>query len=234
VVADADLRGLELTVPKPASVAGRVVLRARNTPPADGLTQVTIRLTSIEHDALHRNGAWYVVQPDGDGGFTFPEVRPGAYQITGSVREPTTSWFPDTISVAGRDVTFDPVDIKAGQTVRDVFVTLTDRRASLGGTVVDEAGRPAARAPVFVYTKDLRSRTPAGYCLAMGYSSDDGDYVVKGLRPASYRVAALSHVEFAVWFEPGFFEQLDPTAAAVSIVGEAQAILNVRVGSAYR
>ena len=234
VVADADLRGLELTVPKPASVAGRLVLRGRTTPPADGLTQVTMRLTSIEHDALHRHGAWYVVQADGDGRFTFPEVRPGSYQITGNLREPTSSWFLDTVSVAGRDVTFDPVDIKAGQTLTDVVVTLTDRRASLAGTVVDEAGRPAARAAVFVYAKDPRSRTPAGYRLAIGYSSDDGDYVVKGLRPGTYRVAALSHVEFAAWFEPGFFDQLDPTATAVSIVGEGQTILTVRVRSADR
>jgi protocatechuate 3,4-dioxygenase beta subunit len=234
VVADADLRGLELTVPKPASVAGRLVLRGRTTPPADGLTQVTIRLTSIEHDALHRNGAWYAAQVDGDGRFTFPEVQPGSYQIAGSFREPTPSWFLDSVSVAGRDVTFDPVDLEAGQTLTDVFVTLTDRRASLAGTAVDEAGRPAARAAVFVYAKDPRSRKPAGYRLAMGYSSHDGDYVVKGLRPGSYRVAARSNVEFGAWFEPGFFDQLDPAATAVSIVGEGQAILDVRVRSSDR
>ena len=234
VVADGDLRGLDLTVPKPASVAGRLVLRGRTTPPADAPTQVTMRLTSIEHDALHRQGAGYVVQADGDGRFTFPEVRPGSYQITGGFREPTTSWFLDRASVAGRDVTFDPVDITAGQTLTDVFVTLTDRRASLAGTVVDLAGRPAARATVLVYAKDPRSRTPAGYRLAIGYSSEDGDYVVKGLRPGTYRVAALSNVEFAAWFAPGFFDQLDHTATAVSIVGEGQTIRTVHARSADR
>jgi hypothetical protein len=233
VVTEADLRGLELTVPKQASVAGQLVLRGRTTPPAGGLTQATMRLTPIEHDALNRRGAGYVVQVDGDGRFTFPEVRPGSYQIAGSFREPTP-WFLDTVSFAGRDVTLDPVTITAGQSVTDVLVTLTDRRASLAGTVLDEAGRPASRAAVFVYAKDPRSRTPAGYRLAIGYSSEDGDYVVKGLRPGTYRVATLPHVEFAAWFEPGFFDQLDPTATDVSIVGEEQAILNVRVRSARR
>jgi protocatechuate 3,4-dioxygenase beta subunit len=233
VVGDADVSGLELTVPKPASVAGHLVLHGRTDPPAGGLTQATMRLTPTEHDALNRHGAGYVVQVDGDGRFTFPEVRPGSYQIAGSFRQPTP-WFLDTVSVAGRDVTFDPVDIKAGQAVSDVLVTLTDRRASLAGTVVDEAGRPAARATVFVYAKDPRSRTPAGYRLAIGYSSDDGDYVVKGLRPGTYRVATLPQVEFASWFEPGFFDQLDPTATTASIVGERQTILTVRVRSAER
>jgi CBS domain-containing protein len=133
-----------------------------------------------------------------------------------------------------RDVTFDPVTITPGQTVTDVLVTLTDRRASLAGTVVDEAGRPASRAAVLVYAKDPRSRTPAGYRLAISYSSEDGDYVVKGLRPGAYRVATRSQVEFAAWFEPGFFDQLDSNATEVSIVGEGQTILNIRVRSADR
>jgi protocatechuate 3,4-dioxygenase beta subunit len=232
-VGDADVQGLELTVSKPASVAGQLVLRGRTDPPAGGLTQATMRLTPIAHDAMHRRGAAYVVRVDGDGRFSFPEVRPGSYQIAGSFREPTP-WFLDTVSVAGRDVTFDPVAISAGQTVTEVLVTLTDRRASLAGTVVDEAGRPVARAAVLVYAKDPRSRSPAGYRLAIGYSSADGDYVVKGLRPGAYRVATLSHVEFAAWFEPGFFDQLDAAATEVSIAGDGQTILNARVRSADR
>src|SRR4029453_5583760 len=60
VVADADLRGLELTVPKPASVAGQLVLRGGTDPPAGGLTQATMRLTPIETDALDRPGAGLV------------------------------------------------------------------------------------------------------------------------------------------------------------------------------
>ncbi len=234
VVGDADLRGLELTVPKPASVAGRLVLRDRTTPPAGGLTQVTMRLTSIEHDALNRRGAGYAVQVDGDGRFTFPEVRPGSYQITGSVREPTTSWFLDTVSVAGRDVTFDPVDITAGQIVTDVFVTLTDRRASLAGTVVDEAGRPAARAAVFVYAKDPRSRTPRDIAWPSATRPMTVTTWSRACAPVPIGSPRCPHVEFAAWFEPGFFDQLDPTATAVSIVGEGQTILNVRVRSADR
>jgi hypothetical protein len=226
-VADADVRGLELTVPKPASVAGQLVLRSGPNSPAAALTQAMVRLEPIEHDALRR-GFVYVVKPDGDGRFTFPEVKPGSYQISGSFIEPTP-FVLDAVTVAGREVTFDPVAITAGQAMTDVRVTLTDRLARLVGTVVDAAGRPAPRAAVIVYANDPRSRRPVGYRLAVGYSTADGDYVVKGLRPGTYRVAVLATWEFAEWFEPGYFERLDPAATDLTIAGEGQSIRNLRV-----
>lgn len=230
VVRGDDLRNVELAVPKPATVSGQVVARGQTAPAAGTLEQINVFLAPAEHGALNRRGSGHLVRPDADGRFTFPEVRPGSYRITGS---PSTlmPWFLDAVTAAGRDVTFDSVDLKPGQALSDVAITFTDRRASLAGTVLDEADKPAPEFLILVYADDPHSRMGLARRVHVGRASPDGDYVITGIRPGTYRVATLRNVEFGAWFEEGFLDRLDPGRPAVTIAGDGQTILNLRVRS---
>ena len=172
-------------------------------------------------------------KPDADGRFVLENVWPGAYRITAGAREPAT-WFTDAVTLAGRDVALDPIDIAPRQSVRDVLVTLTNRRASLAGTVLDETGEPAPEFLILLYPTEPRHWTVHAQRMRVTRATPDGDYTITGLRPGTYRIATLRDVEFGAWFEPAFLRQLEPKSILVSIAGDGQTILNLRVPSADR
>jgi protocatechuate 3,4-dioxygenase beta subunit len=233
VVRGDDLRNVRLAVPKAAAVTGRLVMRGRSDPPADALAQATVHLEPTEHGALTWRRGGYLAPPAADGSFAFPEVRPGTYRLRAFLRAPTT-WFLDTAIMAGRDVAATPIEITPALNVSDVVVTMTDRWPSLAGTVVDDAGQPAPGTTIVLYPKDPRDRTPLTYRLRIGFTTADGDYVILGVRPGAYRVASVRNLAFAAWFEDGFLDRIDPTATTVSIAGDGQTILNLRVRSTDR
>ena len=231
VVPEDSLRNIELAVPRAATLGGQLVMRGRTDPPAAALAQATVHLQPTEHGALTSRSGGYLARPAGDGTFSFPEVRPGTYRLFAVLRYPTT-WFLDTITLAGRDVTSVPVEVTPAMKASDIVVTMSDRWPSLAGTVVDDAGQPAARSTIVLYPKDPRDRTPIRFRLRVGFTTPDGDYSVLGVRPGEYRVAAVRNLAFATWFEDGFFDRIDPLATSITIAGEGQKILNLRVPSA--
>ena len=233
VVRDDDVRGVQFAVPKQASVTGQVVARGRSEPAAGTLEQFTVLLTPVAHDAFNERGNAHVVRPDADGRFTFPEVRPGSYRIIASPRA-LLPWFLESVTAGARDVTFDSVDLRPGQALSDVVIALTDRRASLAGTVLDETDKPAPEFLLIVYADDVRYRTGPARRIHFGRASADGDYVITGIRPGTYRVATLRTVPVGAWSEEGFLDRLDPQTTKVTIAGEGQTILNLRVRSTDR
>jgi hypothetical protein len=52
------------------------------------------------------------------------------------IARPDATWFLDSVTLAGRDVLVDAIDVRAGETVTDVVATLTQHRGSLAGTVL--------------------------------------------------------------------------------------------------
>lgn len=233
VVRDDDVRGVQLAARKPASVTGQLVARGRTGPATGTLQQFNVSLMPVEHDALSLRGSGHLARPDADGRFTFPEVRPGSYRLVASPRAPLP-WFLDTVTAGARDVTFDSLDLGPGQALSDVVITLTDRRASLAGTVLDETDKPAPEFLLLVYAEDVRYRLGPARRIHLGRASPDGDYVITGIRPGTYRVATLRNAQFGAWFEEGFLDRLDPEATKVSIAGDGQTILNLRVRSTDR
>ena len=234
VVANADLSGVVLEVPEAARIEGQIVLRGKADAGPTVLERVEIRVSPAQPRAvLTRYAGPRSAKPDADGRFVLENVWPGAYRITAGAREPAT-WFTDAVTLAGRDVALDPIDIAPGQSVKDVLVTLTDRRASLAGTVLDETGEPAPEFLILLYPTESRHWTVHAQRMRVTRATPDGDYTITGLRPGAYRIATLRDVEFGAWFEPAFLRQLEPTSILVSIAGDGQTILNLRVPSADR
>ena len=233
VVANADLSGVVLAVPEVARIEGQVVLRGKPDAGSTVLERIEIRASVATESVLTRYASPRSAKPDADGRFVLENVWPGAYRITAGARESVT-WFTDAVTLAGRDVALDPIDIAPGQSVKDVLVTLTDRRASLAGTVLDETGEPAPEFLILLYPTESRHWTVHAQRMRVTRATPDGDYTITGLRPGTYRIATLRDVEFGAWFEPAFLRQLEPTSILVSVAGDGQTILNLRVPSADR
>ena len=234
VVAGTDLEGVAPQVPRLASVEGQVVFRGRRDPAAGMATTTEIRLSPVRQTALTRAVGTFTATPDANGRFALENVWPGDYRLTVRILQQPTTWVTEAVTLAGRDVALDGVDVAAGKAVKDVVVTLTDRRASLAGTVLDENGEAATEFLVLLYPTESRYWTVQAQRMGVTRATPDGDYVITGLRPGSYRLVTLRDVEFGAWFDPGFLRGLEPTSTPVSITGDGQTILNLRVRSADR
>jgi carboxypeptidase family protein len=233
VVTGADLQGVVLEMPRAASVEGQVVFRGRAEPAAGTAGAIEIRLSPVAHTALTRLVGPYTARPDATGRFVLADVWPGAYRISARITGPAT-WFTEAVTLGGRDMPLDGLDVPAGQSVKDVLVTLTDRRASLAGTVLDETGEPAPEFLLLLYPTESRDGTVDAQRIHVTRATPDGDYTITGVRAGSYRIVTLRDVEFGAWFDPGFLRGLEPKAIPVSIAGDGQTILNLRVPSADR
>jgi hypothetical protein len=228
VVANDDLTGVVLEVTKSATVRGGVVLRGNGDPGPALMGRVEVRLDPAHHGALTRYLGPYIVRPAPSGRFELPAVAPGSYHLSAGLRDQPPTWFIDSVTLAGRDVLVDTIDVKGGETVTDVVATLTQHRGSLAGTVLTGTGESVPGAAVLVYPVDERYRVLNAQRIRYAVASPDGDYVAAGLRPGEYRVATLVDVEIGAWYEPGFLRQLDPTAVQVSFAADEQKILKLR------
>ena len=59
----------------------------------------------------------YIVSPDANGRFELPAVAPGSYHLSAGLREQPPTWFLDSVTLDGRDLLVDTLDVKPGQTV---------------------------------------------------------------------------------------------------------------------
>ena len=228
MVADADVNGVVLEVPKSGMVRGEVVLRSKTDPGPALVGRVEVRLEPAHHDALTRYVGPYTVSPDASGRFELPAIAPGTYHLSAGFREQPPTWFLESVTLGGRDLLVDTLDVRPGQTVIGAIATLTQYRSSLAGTLLTGTGEPVPGAAVLVYPVDERYRGLNARRMRYAATSPDGDYVAAGLRPGDYRVATLVDVEFGAWYEPEFLRQLDATAVQVSIAADEQKILNLR------
>ncbi len=123
---------------------------------------------------------------DDSGGFSFPKVAPGSYQITVQ-REGYL-----TLS-AGRvgDYKMPPVfSVGSGQTIGSFVYRMTPAGVVSGKVKFDDA-EPAVNVAVQLY-RSYYERGRHGYAAAASTRTDDrGEYRVHGLEPGTYYVAAL-------------------------------------------
>jgi hypothetical protein len=181
-----------------------------------------------DEDALTRYLQPHAVRPDAAGRFEIAAVAPGSYHLSAALRERLRAWFLDAVTLGGRDLLAEPLNVKAGQAVNGATATLTQHRGSLAGTLLDESGGPVPGAAVLVYPLDARYRGLSPQRIRYVVSSPFGDYTATGLRPGHYRVATLVGVELGAWYDAEVLREID-AAVPVSIDATRQTILNLRV-----
>jgi hypothetical protein len=205
------------------------VLHGRGPAGPGLLGRVEVRLEPARHDALTRHLQPHTVRPNAAGRFEIAAVAPGSYHLSAALRGQPQTWFLDAVTLGGRDLLVDPLDVKAGQAVTGAVATLTQHRGSLAGTLLDETGEPVPGAAVLVYPVDERYRGLSAQRIRYEVGSPDGDYTVTGLRSGDYRVATLAGVEVGAWYDAEVLREIDAAAVPVSIDGTRQTILNLRV-----
>src|SRR6185436_19079212 len=218
----ADRAGLELRLQPGSKVSGRVVFETGDRP-APNAGGIRIRLFEIGFTAFYSLPE-RVTNPDG--AFLIDGVAAARYRI--EVAAPA-GWRLHSIRGAGTDLADAPLEVRAGQDVPSLTVTLTSRTTELAGAVQDANGAPISAHTVVVFSADRAFWTPQSRRIRTIRPAEDGQFTVSNLPPGDYRLAAVRDIEDGQWFDPQFLSSLVGSSVPVTIVDGQRTVQNVMV-----
>lgn len=162
-----------------------------------------------------------------DGTFTFDGVGPGKWRVTAASLPP--NWSLRSAVLAGRDTLDAPIEVRPGQTIADLTVTLTDRPTSITGTIFDAAGQPTSEYSMVAFSTDRALWTVPRRVSSVTRLSSDGRFSITGLPPGEYYLAVSDDLDPAQLGEAAFLESLVSAAIRVEIVEGERKVQDFRV-----
>jgi hypothetical protein len=139
-------------------------------------------------------------------------------------------WSVKSIATGGRDVADAVLEVRPGENLTDVVITLSDAMASISGVVYDSAGRTSSELSLLVFSADRaqwfvnsrRLRAPIR-------AASDGRFTFTGLPAGDYYLAAVNDVEPNGWFSPEFLDQLIASAVKITVGDGEKKVQDLRI-----
>ena len=108
----------------------------------------------------------------------------------------------------GVDVLDALLEVRAGEDVTDLVVTLPARPTELTGRLETAAGAAAPDYYIVAFAANREFWTPQSRRIRQTRPASDGRFSIKGLPAGDYLVAALTDMELDEWFDTAFLSQL--------------------------
>jgi len=232
-VSSATQDGIAVTLTPGLTMSGRIEFSGTKAKPDDrDLTRLVISATPVGPRPQTALVPGRVAQ---DGTFRTSSYPPGRYLLSASSSLP--GWTLQSIVVAGRDASTDPIDLR--DNLAGIVVTFTDKSSEITGTIADAQGNPTATAEIVVFPADSDSWrqgffSPRRVQLVTGTKA--GTYAIKGLPAGTYFVAALDESETDDWQDQTFLARVERLATRITIkdgetVTRALTVVAVKSGS---
>lgn len=203
------------------SVSGHVVWRGSAPPPAGARVRLTFHMT---RGALGNDSGTRGIEPDGT--FRFDGAIAGRYYLT--VDGPA-GWSVGSIKVGNQDVTDLPFDYDGSRDVDDVSIELTDAATEVRGTLTDTAARPAVDYTVIAFPDEDRFVNPFSRRVQTSQTSSAGVFLLRGLPPGDYLLAAVDDIDDGAWFDPAFLRTVRAAAQRVHLADREQKTVDLRI-----
>lgn len=240
-----DVSGLTLRLQPGMTVSGRFVYDS-TVPPLPDPSRTRFSLEAVTTPGAPAQTASFLaigassMQLEKDGTFSVKGVAPGPYRMVvspiGPVLEPmpgVRSWTVKSVMIGGRDVADLPIQIKPGEDVTDVVVTMTDQQTEVSGTVLDNLNRPTAGFPIVVFATD-RAYWPAGNARVRKIQpASNGKFTILGLPAGEYYVCAVTDVEANDLRDPAFLESLAASSFKITLRPGEKRPLDLKLGGGF-
>jgi hypothetical protein len=227
VVSGQPVSGIVLTMQPGMMVSGKVVFKSVATPePKDIAINVFARppqVDSLLFGPRMNNGT--TAKPDRT--FTIEGLVPDRYVVTASLTpsggtdfSSFFAWTVESVTMGGRDVTDLPVDLRPTSDIRDVVITLTDRKQEVFGTLKESTGRPAPDYTVVLFSTDKQYWLTGSRRIATARPATDGRFEVsspQGLPPGSYFLAAITDLGADEQYDTKLLEDLSKAAVKLTL-----------------
>jgi hypothetical protein len=224
-VAGDDITGVTLQLQPALRVTGRVAFEATAHQAPLGGAGARIEVQPIV-ESEGDSAAPIVGKINRDGTFEFPALLPGRFRV---VVTAGNDWLARTAMVGGKDL------LDVGLTITDVdvanvVVTLSDKRASIGGVLSTPAGRPALDYFIVAYTTDRTMWRQPSRRVAVTRPATDGSFDVRDLPPGSYYLAAVTDIEPADLDDQAFLDSLVSASITVTVEDGKRTTQNIKIG----
>jgi len=152
---------------------------------------------------------------DKDGRFTIAGVQAGAHLIrpAGQLR----GWTLRAVTVDGRDVTDTAVELRSGQHLGGLEVTLTDKINEINGALSSEQGAPATEYTVLAFSTDSAFWRPQSRHIATARPDQTGRFRIRGLPAGDYYLTTVDPAQQGEWYEPAYLDERRLGAARVTL-----------------
>jgi hypothetical protein len=161
-------------------------------------------------------------QVGADGRFTLAGVIPGKYSLRGSGNT-------ESAIVEGQDTLDFPFEFTGERDISDAVIIMSDKIASVSGTLVDASGKPSTDYTIVAASADQRFWTPNSRRVVTSRPSFDGRYQIGGLPPGDYLLAAVTDLEPGGQYDPEFLKSLAGAAMRVSVAPGARLSQDLRI-----
>jgi hypothetical protein len=218
-VSGQDLSGLTLMTTKGATVSGRIEVEGGAAVPDDLLVrshETEFELPTPQPPPPPATPAPGTVGADGT--FAFPSLFGSRLFRVDRLPE---GWTLKNVFLDDADVTDAPVEL-GGARPRVLRVVITNRTASVGGTLEAARGGPSA-GRVVVFTDDPRRWGFRSRGIRTVEVQADGAYTIVGLLPGKYFIVAVDELDEGAWNDPEVLARLQPMAAPI-VVAEGQSL----------
>ncbi|HYN06914.1 MAG TPA: carboxypeptidase-like regulatory domain-containing protein [Vicinamibacterales bacterium] len=214
------ITGLTLTLQPGMTISGRVIFDGGKEPP-NGVSSVSIAAVP-GRDAGILPIAGGSTRPAADGTFTITGLIPGRYRLNGTVTENLVPIFWRDVSVVsdGRDVSDLPFEIRPGQSVTGVVMTVSDKQQELSGVLQDASGRPASEYTMILFPANRAYWLPDSRRILIGRPGTDGHFAFKGPLgppPGDYLLAAVTDLRPDEQYDRAFLDLLAKESVKVTI-----------------
>jgi len=152
---------------------------------------------------------------DKDGNYSIIGVSAGAHFIrsAGAAR----GFILKSVTINGRTVTDEPLQVRSGETIANVNVVFTDQQNEINGTVTNEQGTPVPDYTVLAFTTDSSLWRPQSRQIATARPDQTGKYRISGLPSGQYYLVAVDPAEQGEWFNPVYLDEHRQGATRVTL-----------------
>ena len=243
VVEGQDIGGIELRLRPAMMLSGRLVAEGA-TQPTRELARARVLVAPLPDrpstsDLANAMPGATLASVAADGTFEAQGLVPGAYRVqlvsadlarTGATAS-SPAWILKSVMLGDRDVADASFDVRPGEDVTGVIVTMTDRPTEITGRVIDSAGRPATGYPIVVFSTDKRYWTFGSRRIQHARPASDGRYRISGLPPGEYFVCAATEVAALELYSPELLEQLVAGSFKLTLGDGEKKMQDLKLGS---
>jgi hypothetical protein len=224
-----DIGGVSLALAPSMAISGRVSFEG-SAPPESARIQLRLTPAQAGLTATSTLAALTAAAP----AFTIPGVVPGRYRLSVVLAGPTVGttlpWSLKHATVGGRDVADTVFDVRPGENLTDVVLTLSDAMASVSGVVTDAAGRASSDLSLLLFSVDRAQWFGSSRHLrAPVRAASDGRFTFTGLPAGAYYLAAVNDFEPNGWFSPEFLDQLIASAIKITVADGEKKVQDLRI-----
>lgn len=206
-----------------ARLDGRIELEGSAPLPSLGGLEVVAYEAEYELPSVRGAAAPNAPIPVGaDGRFAFLSLfGPRVIRVT---RLPA-GWTVLSVHVADKEITDAVTDFQGGDAKRVLRVVLTNRTASVTGTVTGARAGAAEGPRVVVFAQDQRRWGPWSRFVKSVVASDKGAFALDGLLPGRYLICAVDNMDPEAWNDPALLERLRAVALPLTLgEGDKQSV----------